>query len=134
MVLTGEIAAQVLSGQPRVRQALEDVHRHARLAVDPVLLQLVEQRICQLLGTPNSDIPNSAIPDPSEFAGSALGMAALAFVEQWVIDVAGISDEMVSALADHLGQDALMDFVHGVLVIEQRVRLGLAWQQLGLAS
>ena len=30
MVLTDEIAAQVLSNQPRVQRALEAVHHHAR--------------------------------------------------------------------------------------------------------
>ncbi len=35
--------------------------------------------------------------------------------EQWLIDVAVITDEMVAALLAELGEDSLMDFVHGGL-------------------
>jgi len=93
------------------------------------MLAIAEQRICQLLGaeTPASNSANELVPDD-------LALAVVAFVEQWVIDVANVSDDMVATLRIELGEDRLMDFMHAVLVIEQRVRLELAWVKLGLSS
>ena len=48
-----------------------------------------------------------------------------------VIDIAVIADEVVAALQTELGEDPLMDFVHRVLVVEQRMGLDLAWGRCG---
>ena len=56
--------------------------------------------------------------------------ACLAFVEQWIIDVASVSDEQAAAVAEVLGPDQLAGFAAAVLVLEQRQRLRLAWSRL----
>ena len=58
----------------------------------------------------------------------------VAFVDQWVADVDSISDELVAPLRDTLGDGGLQDLTHALLVMEQRIRLRLTWQRLGLLS
>jgi hypothetical protein len=124
MALTAERIAAVLVDRQRVITSLDEAHDLARSSVDPELLARCEGRIAQLLGD----------AAPQRTPGSALDQAALVFTEQWVIDVASMTDAMVGDLVDHLGEDGLMDFVHALLVVEQRIRLGLAWKQLGFVS
>ena len=61
------------------------------------------------------------------------GAGCLAFCEQFVIDVANLDDALAAAVADELGADGLVDFTNALLVVEQRQRLRLAWERLGLA-
>ena len=56
--------------------------------------------------------------------------ACLAFAEQFVIDVASLSDDQAAAVSDRLGPQGFADFVHGLLVTEQRQRLQLVWGRL----
>jgi len=123
MTLTAERVAAVLGDKERVIASLDNAQELARSSVDPALLTLCEARISELLGDPAS--PRAP--------RSARDKAALAFTEQWVIDVASMTDGMVGDLVDHLGEDGLMDFVHVLLVVEQRIRLDLAWKRLGVA-
>jgi alkylhydroperoxidase family enzyme len=58
--------------------------------------------------------------------------ACLAFTEQYALDVASIDDGVVADLADALGPDGVTNFVHALLVVEQRLRLSLAWGRLAL--
>jgi hypothetical protein len=67
-------------------------------------------------------------PSATEF--DAQDRAVLGFVEQWVIDVASIDDDLANSVVRHLGGDGFATFIHALLVIEQRQRLRLAWQQL----
>ena len=126
-MMTTERFDTVLSTLPRVRQALNESHDHAHRCVDDQLLAMCQDRIAELLGASSSGATHS-------LAETAFGQAAIAFVEQWVIDVANMTDDMVAALVTEMGEDALLDFVHGVLVVEQRIRLDLAWQQLGIGA
>lgn len=98
-------------------------HDEARLTVDPRHIEICERRVGELLGLPG---------DTRVEARGDFERALLAFVEQWVIDVAAMTDELVAPLQDRLGDGGLQDLVHGLLVVEQRVRLRLAWEQLGL--
>ncbi len=129
-MLTAETISEVLRDRHRVIAALADAHDQALAACPPALLRMAEHRVAMLLGV--------AVPAPTEPIAVGLDpdleRVALVFVEQSVIDVSSVTDVMVTDLAAHLGDDGLMDFVHGLLVVEQRLRLGLAWQQLGLAS
>ena len=120
---------RMLAKQPRVQTALIAARDRAASTVDHALLALCEQRIGQLLGA--TPLPSND-PVQSALAQTDLGRAAVVFVEQWVIDVANVTDEMVAALQTEFGDDRLMDFVHGVLAVEQRIRLDLAWDKLGL--
>ena len=56
--------------------------------------------------------------------------ACLAFTEQHVIDVASLPDEVAGAVRAHLGDEGLSNFVSALLVVEQRIRLRLAWDRL----
>jgi len=120
--LTSDRLASVLGDRTRVLAALEVAF--AASAKSPYLV-LCAQRIAKLLGT------RLVISGDGPEQGAA-GDACLAFAEQWVIDVASMTPELVGNVGSHLGEDGLMDFVHSLLVIEQRIRLELAWRQLGL--
>ena len=58
---------------------------------------------------------------------SARDRAALAFTEQYIVDVASLTDAQATALREHLGDDGLASFVNALLVIEQRMTLELAF-------
>ncbi len=55
--------------------------------------------------------------------------AALEFTEQYVVDVASISDQQADELRGHLGDEGFATFVNALLVVEQRMTL-----ELGLAA
>lgn len=120
--------ADVLGPHPRVAQALNAARALAASHNDAELLAVAEHRIAELLGVEASALSSASNNHTPSHA------AALTFVEQWVIDVANITDDMVAALRKELGEDRLMDFIHGVLTVEQRIRLELAWERLGLAQ
>lgn len=120
---------QVLVEQSRVHAALQSAREAAASNVDAGLLAIAERRICQLLGAePTSSVTlQQLVPDD-------VAHAIVTFVEQWIVDVANISDDMVATLRTQLDEDQLMDFLHALLVVEQRVRLDLAWHKLGLTE
>ncbi|MFM7536906.1 MAG: carboxymuconolactone decarboxylase family protein [Acidimicrobiales bacterium] len=139
----------VLDEATGVASALADNHAAAWAAAEPRLLELARLRIAQLLGHPDElagRTVGAAGPVLDEDAVTALASwpssglfdgrdrAVLAFVEQYVLDVATVTDEQVASLVEHLGAPGVSDFVHGVLVVEQRMRLTLAWQRLGLEA
>ncbi len=121
--------ADVLGDHDRVAEAL---HQAFRWSDRTSALETAAFRIAELLNCEFS------WPDYLSTTGSTTGAeevndeAIVAFVEQWVIDVATMSERTLSAARDHLGADGLMDFIHSLLVIEQRIRLDVAWQRLGL--
>ena len=121
------------------------MHRAAWDVADPVLLELCRLRIAQLLGCgPEQDartpealaagLDEATIADlrawPTSSRFGPRERACLAFCEQFVIDVASLSDELACALADELGSAAFVDFVNALLIVEQRQRLRLAWDRL----
>ena len=129
--LAHDSLTKMLAKQPRVHTALLEARERATSTVDHDLLALCEYRIGQLLGVASEPLAQRPQAQGA-LAQTDRGRAALLFVEQWVIDVANVTDEMVAALQTELGDDRLMDFVHGVLAVEQRIRLDLAWDKLGL--
>jgi hypothetical protein len=56
--------------------------------------------------------------------------ACLAFTEQYLIDVASMASALVDDVRSALGDGGLLDFVNALLVVEQRLRLTLAWERL----
>lgn len=46
------------------------------------------------------------------------------------MDVASLDDDTVAAVRAHLGDDGTQTFVSALLVVEQRIRLRLAWDVL----
>ena len=142
---TSTVIDRVLARQPSVAEHLAEAHRQTWQALDPILLELVRLRVAMLLGceaelaerTPAAvdagldEAMVAALPSwPTSPLYGPRERACLAFVEQWVIDVASLSDDDAYAVSEILGPDGLATFAAALLVIEQRQRLRLAWQQL----
>ncbi len=128
--------ASVLSGRPEVVAALTEAHDAAWASVAPHVLGICELRTAMLLGhTPTLEAADPALvialPRWYEYERfTALDRAALAFAEQFVIDVASMDDALVAPLLEQLGADGLLEFTNALLVIEQRQRLALVWDRL----
>jgi alkylhydroperoxidase family enzyme len=142
---TDEVIAEVLGGQPQVAANLSAAHAAAWAAVDPVLLELCRLRIAQLLGNDAelvvrnpaataSGLDEATIAELASWPASprfgARERACLAFCEQSLIDVANVTSDQTQAISAELGVQGLADFVSALLVIEQRQRLRLVWEQL----
>ncbi|MBL6630111.1 MAG: hypothetical protein ISP33_05345 [Ilumatobacteraceae bacterium] len=110
-----------LATVPDVLTQVDAAHRGARDTVDADLLTQCERRICELLGVASA---------PADAQDSAAITACLAFVDGYMLDVAGLDDDTVTAVQDHLGDQGLADFVAALLVVEQRYRMALAIQQV----
>ncbi len=104
---------------------LDAAHDAAWRVTDPSVLAVCRLRTVELLGGDTSLLEPPPVPvtepDP------AIAAAAIAFTEQYIIDVAGMTDELVAPLRDALGDQGLVDFVNALLVVEQRARLQLTW-------
>jgi alkylhydroperoxidase family enzyme len=135
---TSELLETVLGEHLPVLDALTAAHEAAWKAVDPSLLELCRVRVAMVLG--NDDESSSDQLDASLLAALAdwrssslftdRQRACLAFTEQFVIDVASLTDAQAEAVAVALGGDGLSNFVNALLVIEQRQRLRLAWSRI----
>jgi alkylhydroperoxidase family enzyme len=144
---TSAVIDRVLAGHPDVAGELAAAEAAAWEANDPVLLDLCRLRIAMLLGCEaelavRTPLATAAGLDEATVAELASwptsprfddrSRACLAFCEQFVIDVANLDDELAFAVAGELGQEGLANLVSGILVVEQRQRLRLAWDRLGL--
>ena len=83
-------------------------------------LELCRRRMAHLLGM---------APEPVEPRDEA-DRAALAFAEQWLLDVSGVTDDDCARLRAALGDDGCAAFTLGLSLVEARLRIDLA---LGLA-
>lgn len=122
----------VADGDRDAMTELDAAHAAAWQAVDRELLEVCTRRMAMLLNhTPTLD---AAGPDaleqlqtwPTDTSLAPVHHAALALTEQYLVDVASITDLDVSTLAQHLGEGPTIDFVNALLVVEQRMRLELA--------
>lgn len=124
---------------------LADAYAAAWRAVDPVLLELCRLRVAMLLGceaertvrTPAATergLDEVTVAQLAQWPKSprfgARERACLAFCEQFVLDVAGMTDEQAGEVTAHLGPAGLADLAAGLLVVEQRQRLRLGWEAL----
>lgn len=104
-------------------------------AVDNRLLGLCRDRTAMLLdyqpalAERTSEELEALASWPNHDRFTATDRAALALTEQYLLDVASVTEAQVAALADLIGQSEAADFMHGLLVVEQRMRL-----ELGLAA
>jgi hypothetical protein len=137
MQSTTEIIEKVLHEWPDVTAALHAAQAAAWAATDPVTLEMCRIRVATLLGNTDelgSDLAGdlvAAIPSwPTTSQLSAAQRACLRFTEEFVIDVASLSDATANAVIAELGEQGYADFVNALLVIEQRQRMRLAWQRL----
>lgn len=145
---TSAVIDRVLRDHPDVAAELHAVHDAAWAAADPELLELCRLRVAMLLGNqPELDARTSgAVSDgrkiehlaqwPTAGCFTERDRACLAFTEAFVIDVASLDDATAQRAAAALGPEHFNDFVHALLVVEQRQRLRLAWGRLfqGTAS
>ena len=129
---------RVLEPHPALLDGLVAAHDAAWEAVDPDLLDLCRLRIAMLLGA-EFELADHGLDDelvrelpswPTSPRFSATHRACLALTEQFVIDVASITDEQTAAVAADLGAEGLANLVNALLVVEQRQRLRLAWTRL----
>lgn len=142
---TDTVLAEVLGATPALRDvqsAMNDAHVAAWQAAPPRLLELARLLVALLLhcdsesaartaGVSVDDTVVAELPRwPTSPAFTNTERAALAFTEQFVTDVASLSDGVAADLREHLGDAGLNDFTRALLVVEQRIRLRLAWDQL----
>lgn len=111
---------------PGIAAALDDVRDVARRTVPAELLDPCRALAASLLsGT-------SPVPVPLD---SPAGLTAcLAFTEHFVLDVASMPDAVADRLVDALGPQGATDFTQALLVEEQRIRLALAFERLGIGA
>lgn len=113
-----------LAAHPDVLEQLNLARDAAWATVDNRLLGLCEQRIREILAVAET------VQLANWYADSALSpaeKACLAFTEEYMIDVANLSDETAAAVRAELGDQAMVDFVSSLLVVEQRQRIALTW-------
>lgn len=142
---TADVISTMLRDQTSVAEHLTEAHDQVWANLDPVLLEMVRLRIAQLLGneaelavrTPAAvaaGFDEDLAADLSRWYSSPRygrrERACLDFVEQWVVDVANVTDAQAAAVTDVLGPEGLAGFAAAVLVLEQRQRLRLAWSRL----
>lgn len=121
---TDAILEKHLAAHPDVLEQLNLARDAAWSVTDNRLLGLCEQRIREILGVAESTQLANWYADASL---SKAEKACLAFTEEYMIDVASLSDESAAAVRNELGDQAMVDFVSSLLVIEQRQRIALTW-------
>jgi hypothetical protein len=116
-----------LASSPDVLEQLNLARDAAWATVDNRLLGLCEQRIREILGvaemTQLADWWSSAELSSAE-------KACLAFTEEYMIDVANLTDDTAARVREHLGDQTMVDFVSALLVVEQRQRIALTWSTI----
>ena len=121
---TDAILEMHLATHPDVLGQLNLARDAAWSVVDNRLLALCEQRIRELLGVAESTQLANWYADSSL---SNAEKACLAFTEEYMIDVANLTDETAAAVRAELGDQAMVDFVSSLLVVEQRQRIAVTW-------
>ena len=121
---TDAILERHLADHPDVLEQLNLARDAAWQTVDSQLLGLCEQRIREILGTADE----SRLADwYSSTTLTAAERACIAFTEEYMIDVASLSDATAAAVREQLGDQGTADFVSALLVVEQRQRIALTW-------
>ena len=122
---------------PEVHDVITDLHGELWKALDPEVLELCRLRIASLQGddreaarpapaAPVSPEKAAAIADwPDSPLFSDRERACLAFAEQFVGDVAGISQGDVDALLAHFTPGEVQALVSALLALDQHQRLAL---------
>jgi alkylhydroperoxidase family enzyme len=116
--------------------SLDAARDAAWTACDDELLVLCRDRVAMLLRheptiaamTDGRRVALSTWTTSEQFSGRE--RAALGFTEQYVIDVASLTDAQAAELREHLGDEGLVSFVNALLVVEQRMTLELAFDGL----
>lgn len=116
--------------------ALDDAYDAAWGATDADLLRICRDRMAMLRrdGATLAALSDVELDElrrwPTSERYGPVERAALDFTEQYLIDVASVSDDQVAALRAHLGDQGVVDFVNALLVVEQRMSLELFFERV----
>ena len=108
--------------RPEALTLLRLANECAAQTLDPDLLDLLQLSIESLIGNA-SFTGHTPIDIPRE--RTAAQIAAIAFSEQFVIDVSGITDSDRNLLAEYFPGEELRDFVTALYILEFTYRLSL---------
>jgi alkylhydroperoxidase family enzyme len=126
---------------PDAFAALADVHKTVRSRVDPVVLELCRLRMAMLLRSEAdhrlrdpravraglAEEKVRALADwPTSQQFSPAERACLALAEQFVIDVTGVTDDLVDAVLTHLSAEDCYGLVSALWAFEAQQSLCLA--------
>lgn len=133
--LSGLVADPGATICPAAAEAFRNAEALAWLVVDPALLDLCRHRVAMLLGDTGL-VPRPAmspdhrakVADVAHWPTSELfddrERACLAFTEQFVIDVAGMTPSILAPVSEALG-DGVAVFVQALFLIDMTVRLDM---------
>jgi alkylhydroperoxidase family enzyme len=109
----------------------------SRAAIGPARWQTVARAVAASLGAgvATADAgaaprPPDANPDPTPDTPPDQSILVERVAEQFVVDVAGLSDDLRTALVDGLGAGAAFGLVQVIWVLDWATRVDLAWRQL----
>jgi alkylhydroperoxidase family enzyme len=126
--------------QPALMQSLIELQRVTWRLVDPVVLELARLRMAMLLEATDdlalrssaaidADLADDKIIALRDWATSPLfspaERACIELAEQFVIDVQGVTDQQVHAVAEHLGSSQCYVFVNALWSMEALQRMCL---------
>jgi hypothetical protein len=113
--------------RPEAFAAFGAAERQAYVAAPGDLLDLCRARIRMLLGGAAPTTGDPRLRAVADYARSDLfsdlDRLAVEFAEQYVLDVASMPDDLVTALRDRLGVEGLYAFAMGLYAIDQLERL-----------
>ncbi len=118
-------------------QAFDQMAEAADSLADTDTLALCRSRIATLLRAPASMMDDEAGPEriaalpswPSSPLFSDAERACLAFTEQFVIDVAGITKAHADAVLEYMSPDRFFGFVNALWVYDQGLRLQITLER-----
>ena len=136
-LLAPDLEERLARFAPEVRDVISTLHGELWQALDPEVLELCRLRIASLQGDEReaARAAPGATVDPDKAA--AIGdwpdsplfdereRACLAFTEQFVGDVAGVSQGDIDALLAHFSPGEVQAFVSALLALDQHQRLAL---------
>jgi len=122
-----QLPAALSELRPEAVALLAVANECARQSVDPNLLELVQARIDTLIG---SGFLSQQILANGAGESTASHNVAVAFAEQFIIDVGGITDTDREALAAHFPGETMREFITALYILECTYRLSLVAQML----
>ena len=137
---TNDFFVRVLGDRTNVAKELANIHDLAWEVTNKEILGLCKLRIAMILGCESEieamsqQLNSLKVSDISQWPTSNhfsdLEKSCLRFAEEFIIDVASIPDDSAFAIRDDLGDEGFVNFVNGLLVIEQRMRLLIVWKKM----
>lgn len=136
-LLAPDLEERLARFAPEVRDVISTLHGELWQALDPEVLELCRLRIASLQAderesarpAPGAPVPPKKAAAIGDWPDSPLfnerERACLAFTEQFVGDVAGVSQGDIDALLAHFSPGEVQAFVSALLALDQHQRLAL---------